>query len=50
METTPAYKFTYDYLKNKFPKMDEKTLKANTEKWMGLMRTQRFEEWLNSQR
>lgn len=50
MDQTPAYKFLYDYLKNTFPKMSESDLKKNTEKWMGLTRTVRFQEWVEKQR
>ena len=47
MENTPAYTYLHKYLKSTFPDMSEKELKENTEKWMGLMRTVRFQEWVN---
>lgn len=49
MNTTPAYQHLYQYLANRFPKMSTKELESNTEKWMGLMRTVRFQEWVDKQ-
>lgn len=49
VEATPAYKYIKKYIDDTFPMKTEAWRIGNAHKWLGLMRTIKFQKWVEEQ-